>query len=113
MWLLKTADLVTYTEEILNWKLHFLGSVTRLSCSFREPNIQLPQWRLQALNFKIEKRFKVNDKKELGREPQPVFKSQYLMERNNYQRTSLFAETEVLRVIFRKKCSIQSCLKPF
>ena len=102
MWPLETADLVTYTEEILNWKLHFLGSVTRLSCSFREANIQLPQWRLQALNFKIEKSFKVNVIKELGREPQPVYKSQYFMERNNYLQTSLFAETEVLRVILGK-----------
>ena len=76
--------------------------MTRLSCSFREANIQLPQWRLQALNFKIEKSFKVNVKKELGRDPQPVYKSQYFMERNNYLQTSLFAETEVLRVILGK-----------
>ena len=27
----KTADLVTFTEEILNWKLHFLCSVCQFS----------------------------------------------------------------------------------
>ena len=32
----ETADLVTFTEEILNGKLHFLCSVRKIRCRYSE-----------------------------------------------------------------------------
>ena len=37
----KTSDLVAFTEEILNWKLHFLCSVTEIAVYFPMKNLEL------------------------------------------------------------------------